>query len=105
LAFVIFDVASFAHLSSSLTNTLFLARRLLSMLCERVLRVRAQSALGVVRVLLRALGDIATLVVDVAAGLARLGLGLALGLGGLAAGVGCGHDDVYVVASTKSEDC
>jgi hypothetical protein len=82
------------HLSSSLTNPLFLARRLIRMLRKRVLWVAAQSALGVIALLLRAALDIATLVVDVAAGLSRLGLGLPLGLGGLAAGVGCGHCDV-----------
>jgi hypothetical protein len=77
-----------------------LTRRLLGVLRERVLRVRAQSALGVVRVLLRALGDIAALVVDVVAGLACLRIRLPLGLGGLAAGVGGRHDEVCVWSSS-----
>jgi hypothetical protein len=67
---------------------------------KRVLRVGAQSALGVVRVLLRALGDIAALVVDVVAGLACLRIRLPLGLGGLAAGVGGRHDEVCVWSSS-----
>jgi hypothetical protein len=62
------------------------------MLLQRVRGVRAQSALCVIALLLRAALDRAALVVDVVAGLAGLGLGLPLGLGGLAAGVGCGHD-------------
>lgn len=74
------------------TPPLFLARRLLRMLSQRVRRVAAQSALCVIARLLRALGRCAALVVDVARGLAGLGVGLPLGLGGLAASVGCRHD-------------
>jgi len=61
------------------------------MLRKRMLRVRAQSALGVIAVLLGALLDAAALVVDVARRLAGLGVRLLLWLGGLAAGVGGGH--------------
>jgi hypothetical protein len=75
-------------------NPLFLARRLLSVLLKRVCGVRAQTALGVIGLLLRASGDGAALVVDVAARLAGLGLGLVFGLWGLAAGVWCRHCDV-----------
>jgi hypothetical protein len=72
-----------------------LTRRLLGMLLQGVCRVRAQSSLGVIASLLRALGRCTALVVDVAGGGARLSLVLPLGLGGLAAGVGSGHIDVY----------
>lgn len=61
------------------------------MLGQGMLRVRAQSALGLARRLLGALLGSRALVVDVARGLARLGIRLLLGLGGLAAGVGGGH--------------
>jgi hypothetical protein len=74
---------------------LFLARRLLRMLSQRVSGVAAQSTLCVVARLLRALGRCAALVVDIASVLAGLGVGLPLGLGGLAASVGSRHD-VYV---------
>jgi len=73
-------------------SSLLLTRRLLRMLRKRMLRVRAQPALGVIAVLLGALLDAAALVVDVARRLAGLGVGLLLWLGGLAAGVGGGHD-------------
>jgi hypothetical protein len=89
------------HHSSSLiphqdsTDLNLLTRRLLRMLLQRVCRVRAQSSLGVIASLLRALLGCATLVIDVAGGGAGLGLVLPLGLGGLAAGVGGRHCDVY----------
>jgi hypothetical protein len=59
----------------------FLTRLLLGVLLERVRRVGAQSALGVI------------LVVDVGCGGAGLGVGLGLRLGRLTACVRSGHDD------------
>lgn len=56
-----------------------------------MLRVRRQSALGVIRRLLCAFFRSAALLVHIGCGFARLCVGLLLGLGGLAAGVGCGH--------------
>jgi hypothetical protein len=76
---------------SSSIASLFLARRLLSVLCERVCWVRAQSALGLIRCLVCALGRCTALVVDVAGGLAGLRVRLLLGLGGLTASVGSRH--------------
>jgi hypothetical protein len=75
-------------------------------LSKRVLRVRAKPLLGVLGRLLRvALETIsATLVVDVAGGLARLRLGLLLRLGGLAASVGCGHDEVVGAGERVREE-
>jgi hypothetical protein len=63
-------------------------------LLERVRRVGAQSALGVIGVLLSvAVLWCASLVVDVGCGSAGLGVGLGLRLGRLTACVRSGHDD------------
>jgi hypothetical protein len=69
-----------------------------------VRRVGAQSALGVIGVVLRvALLRCAALVVDVGCGGAGLGVGLGLRLGGLTACVGGGHDDAISALEDAQE--